>query len=169
MPGATEICTTLPRPGTCAATSRGHAPVAPPSVPGHTLFGDLCQEAPTGKQHQEQWLRHKSLRIKIPEPESKPRKVRTSVVKQRTAQIKSEHPIMRCEDGPPGGFSLGIRFRRDMAERVTFHGPLVWLVMAASSLRMASGLSMAQGNEPNAPALHTATANALPCTPAMGA
>jgi len=41
--------------------------------------------------------------------------------------------------------------------------------IAASSWRMASILSMAQGSEPSPPALDTATAKALPCTPALGA
>jgi len=41
--------------------------------------------------------------------------------------------------------------------------------MAASSLRIASELSMAQGSEPSPPALETAMASALPCAPAIGA
>src|SRR4051812_41284068 len=41
--------------------------------------------------------------------------------------------------------------------------------MAAISLRIASRPSVAQGSAPSPPALHTATASALPCTPAMGA
>ena len=34
---------------------------------------------------------------------------------------------------------------------------------------MESGLSIAQGSDPKPPALETAMASALPCTPAMGA
>ena len=36
-------------------------------------------------------------------------------------------------------------------------------------MRRASGLSMAHGKDPKPPALHTAAANALLCTPAIGA
>nr|WP_243760886.1 hypothetical protein [Propioniciclava sp. MC1595] len=38
-----------------------------------------------------------------------------------------------------------------------------------SSARRASGLSIAAGRDPSAPACPTAIASALPCTPAMGA
>src|SRR5262249_46158839 len=54
-------------------------------------------------------------------------------------------------------------------KKLTLNGLSVWARIAASSLRIASGLSMAQGSEPRAPALHTATASALPWNPAMGA
>ncbi len=54
-------------------------------------------------------------------------------------------------------------------KKLTLNGFVVCARMAASSLRMASRLSMAQGSEPSPPALETATASALPCTPAIGA
>ena len=48
-------------------------------------------------------------------------------------------------------------------------GRSVCAFSACSSLRSASGPSIAHGSEPSPPALHTATASALPCTPAIGA
>ena len=49
------------------------------------------------------------------------------------------------------------------------YGLSVPRLIAVSSLRIASGASIAHGREPRPPALLTAMASALPCTPAIGA
>jgi len=49
------------------------------------------------------------------------------------------------------------------------YGRLVCTRSAASSARIASGVSIAHGSEPRPPAFDTAIASALPCTPAIGA
>jgi hypothetical protein len=54
-------------------------------------------------------------------------------------------------------------------KKLRFQGRVVCAVRACSSLRSTSGVSMAQGSEPSPPAFDTATAMALPCTPAIGA
>jgi len=54
-------------------------------------------------------------------------------------------------------------------KKLTLSGLDDWVLMMASSVRMASMPSMAQGSDPNPPALDTATASAPPCTPAIGA
>src|ERR671911_2058331 len=54
-------------------------------------------------------------------------------------------------------------------KKFTLKGLVVAAVITLSSLRIASGDKIAHGSDPNPPALDTATANALPCTPAMGA
>ena len=54
-------------------------------------------------------------------------------------------------------------------KKLTLNGLTVCARMAASSWRRSSRLSRAPGSEPSPPALHTATASALPWTPAIGA
>jgi hypothetical protein len=54
-------------------------------------------------------------------------------------------------------------------KKLTLKGRVVPAASAVSSRSIASGDSMAQGREPSAPALLTATASAAPCTPAIGA
>jgi len=54
-------------------------------------------------------------------------------------------------------------------KKFTLNGLAVAAVMTDSSLRIESGDNIAHGSDPNPPALDTAMANALPCTPAIGA
>ena len=54
-------------------------------------------------------------------------------------------------------------------KKFTLKGLVVCALIAASSLRITSALSIAHGNDPSPPAFETAMASALPCTPAIGA
>jgi hypothetical protein len=56
----------------------------------------------------------------------------------------------------------------DFGGKFTLNGRSVRSRIAANSVPMASGLSIAQGNEPRPPALDTATVSSLPWTPAIG-
>ena len=70
---------------------------------------------------------------------------------------------IRRERRPPGRLPLGVgRCGARWQKKFTLNGFVVCALIAASSSRMASSPSSAQGSEPRPPALETATASALP-------
>ena len=70
--------------------------------------------------------------------------------------------VVRRERCAPRRFARGVGCGAAWQKKFTPNGALVPAVIAASSRRIASGASIAQGREPRPPALHTAMASALP-------
>ena len=71
----------------------------------------------------------------------------------------ARHAVSRAASGTGGAWQ----------KKLTFHGFVVCVRIASSSVRSASSESVAAGSEPSPPSLLTAIAIGLVCTPAIGA